>query len=410
MNARELISQAQVYRYGERLLAKFPDLAQRFARDTVVPDQVEIHLPPAGPRLCWLDCPHCFTHCGRDGPHDAIALDRLLDLVGQIGTGHPGTGERPEKIILAGFNTDPLNSPYVGAVARRVKECGFMLGVHTKGLRIPSDFADALMLAGNRGDYLSFSVDAGSDAVFNAAHGIQGSAHIYTRIKSNIAMLVRRKRTAGAEFKLIATYLITEHNALVEEIQAFVEDMFGLGVDHLRLSEPIKPVMGSEDRSSVTFPEVSTQTSSRIREFVESLRADHPDKIHYLDFPATPLRVLPCYARWMVPTIGYDGFLYPCCLTASDQFSRLRLADLRSTPFWRAYRADARLDHRSANCQCDRKSVCINSAVSLHLNGRVSPHDHRTGQRHIVSGERRGITRLAHTRRSERQAYRTQCP
>ena len=97
-----------------------------------------------------------------------------------------------------------------------------MLGVHTKGLAIPADLFEALLLRGKDGDYISFSVDAGSDAVFNLAHGASESARHYTRIKSNIHTLVQQKHDVNAKLKIIAAYLVTRHNAAVEEVDDVV--------------------------------------------------------------------------------------------------------------------------------------------------------------------------------------------
>lgn len=355
----------KIYNHSAHVMAKFPDLRWRLVHGTVVPDQVEIHLPPRGKARCWLKCPHCFDCGAMRVIFERISRRRLLQVIREIGCGHPQTGEVPEKIIVSGFDTDPLNSAHIEAVVAEVKRQGFVLGVHTKGLRVSNRLVGLLTHTNRPGDYVTFGVDSGSDEVFNIVHGVpERSARLFSKVKKNIQRLVEAKQAAGSTLSVVATYLITSANSSPEEVQRFARTMLSLGVDHIRVSQPMEPVMGHRDRSRHTFPQATPEDARMVRDCVSALSAANPGRVCYLEHEPEVVRTLPCYLRWLQPTVGFDGWLYPCCLTACEEFSSLRLGDLKQSKFWDAYRAKAALDFVGANCQCDRKSAIINSDIS----------------------------------------------
>ena len=85
-------------------------------------------------------------------------------------------------------------------------------------------------------------------------------------------------------------------------------------------------------------------------------------------------RTTPCFARWIYPTVGYDGWLYHCSQTGSPNFRPIALGDLSKMEFWELF-----YDYDSENlngyltscgkkmdktgCRCDRKMHVTNLSV-----------------------------------------------
>ena len=82
-------------------------------------------------------------------------------------------------------------------------------------------------------------------------------------------------------------------------------------------------------------------------------------------------RSFPCFARFIYPTIGFDGFLANCSQSAAPHFRDMALGNLVTVDFW-----DAFYDYDTADlpgflerqhqkmmrndCRCDRKEHTVN--------------------------------------------------
>tara|TARA_B100000242_G_C43009306_1_gene469186 strand:+ start:535 stop:882 length:348 start_codon:yes stop_codon:yes gene_type:complete len=85
-------------------------------------------------------------------------------------------------------------------------------------------------------------------------------------------------------------------------------------------------------------------------------------------------RTLPCYARYLFPTIGFDGWLYNCSQSSAPNFRSTALGDLTKNDFWDLfYNYDSKnLDSylsicnkkiADSGCRCDRKEHIVNQSV-----------------------------------------------
>jgi MoaA/NifB/PqqE/SkfB family radical SAM enzyme len=364
-----------IYQYGGRIMEKFPDLAQRFRAGMVVPDQVEVQLPPRTKTLCWLACPHCYCETGVRHDRPVLSTDRLTALITEIAQGHPATGEMPEKVILGGVNTDPLNSHSAEPVLQSARGRGFVVGIHTKLLVVPKTLARTIADTSRAGDYLSVSVDAGSDATFNSVHGVRNHrAPLYTLVLENIGRVARWRAELGSCLSITATYLLTRDNCRPAEVTRFVNDVFAAGVDYVRFSLPIVPARYLETDRQPCFPTPDPMKVGLARRRIEKLMLRFSGRVCYMDAPTKAAKVVPCFSRWLQPVVGYDGFLYPCCQTASGLFAELRVADLREEGFWHAYLKRQALNVEAAACLCDRKAADLNRCVKTGL-GAISRDD-----------------------------------
>lgn len=353
-----------VYSYGESVLSKFTNLTERVESDTLIPHQIEIHPPPKGKKLCWFGCKHCYTQTDID-ESERILGSRLVEIIDEVSNGSPKTGEKPEKLIISGFRTDPLNSNTIFDVLEASKRGKFVTGIHTKGLKLTDELIEGLTRDNIEGDYISFSIDAGNNLTYNKVHGVNNhQAILYDQVRKNISRLMDKVRTSNSDLKVRLTYLLTNENC-DEQVVDFIKHFSDLGVHTLRFSIPILPTMGNQERNN-DFPKVSVHDLKVFEERFYNLKKEDTDFV-YLKFENNPHRVQPCWSRWLLPTIGYDGYLYPCCLVASKEFESLRIADVKKVGFWDAYYKKVDLDLGLANCQCDRKAAEIHDAVNYNL-------------------------------------------
>lgn len=353
-----------VYSYGKRILEKFPDLKERLRSGTIIPHQVEIHPPPKGKDLCWLRCKHCYTQTDL-GQEQRISGDKLVEIIKEISDGSPKTAEKPEKIIFSGFRTDPLNSHTLVDIIRASKDGGFVIGIHTKGLVLNEEIIATLTERNQNGDYISFSIDAGDNQTYNSIHGVRNpQARLYDCVVENVGRLMKQVRKTASNLKVRTTYWLTNEN-FGDQVRYFVRTFSEIGVHTIRFSLPIFPTMGSQTRQS-EFPQISEGDLKSFKKIFEELSRTY-GQLLYFPYKENPERTLPCYCRWMLPTIGFDGYLYPCCVVASKEFETIRMGDLKKEGFWETYYRSVNLNHDAANCQCDNKEMEVNRMIHSHL-------------------------------------------
>ena len=80
---------------------------------------------------------------------------------------------------------------------------------------------------------------------------------------------------------------------------------------------------------------------------------------------------VPCFARFIFPTVGYDGWLYHCSQSSSPNFRPMALGDLSKNSFWNLYYnydlnnpdeyfKSCTKKMNDLGCRCDRKMHIAN--------------------------------------------------
>lgn len=358
------------YRYAADYVPDWSVFKTSVLNKTVMPHQIEWQPGPATDKLCWLPCPHCYGGSAQAVP-DRLPLDRALDVLTEIIDGGV------QKIIFAGYATDPLHSPDFDYLFNAAVCRGITVGINTKALKI----SDALLHSLESGmmhpkSYVSVSVDAGSDAMYGIVHqGVYGTG-LYNRILNNVRILNRcRWECTTKPFELAATYLVFRENAVFGEMQRFVQDFREAGCDVLRFAFPQEP-RGAQAEAMIPTPDERRQWAKMIRLIVEAedssecriMFAD-TDQEHDLIGQS---RTLPCVSRFVFPAIGYDGWLYPCSQSAAPDFHKMALGNLAHHGFWDLYyryNAEHFADWiqlqgpmmETCGCRCDRKAHLLNA-------------------------------------------------
>lgn len=342
---------------------------------TVVPYQVEIQPGRIkGKNICWLTCSYCY---GGQSPQtaDRLSPDRYVDLMHQIAKG-PHGGVR--KIIFAGYATDPLNYEHIDDLVAAAQENGQITGFNTKAIRISDRLVDLLADKNSAAtSYFNISVDAGSPEKYNQVHDVAAKTDIYHKVLDNLSRVATKRDANGASRDLSVSYLITRLNNDNAEIESAIRDISAAGADLIRFTFPQLPRgMDSEAGSIVPARDEARQIFDRVAPMIREMSTDRTRTL-ILDmdakFNVVPRRILPCVARFVFPTIGFDGFMYHCSQSSAPQFRDLALGNMEQRDFWDAY-YDYDVDEfwetmqresysvmDRLDCRCDRKEQCVNA-------------------------------------------------
>ena len=85
-------------------------------------------------------------------------------------------------------------------------------------------------------------------------------------------------------------------------------------------------------------------------------------------------RTIPCFARYLFPTVGFDGWLYNCSQSSAPNFRSAALGDLNKKNFWDLYYNYDNGDFKNfintcakkisnSGCRCDRKEHVLNQKI-----------------------------------------------
>ena len=183
-----------------------------------------------------------------------------------------------------------------------------------------------------------------------------------------------------APLDISATYLLNPLNSSTEEVLKSIHDLRETGVDLIRFTFPQVPRGYSVDTNDPNIPSHKqiTEYMKRLRPLVEK-ENDNQCQVLILDLDSmhdvyqVP-RSLPCFARYIFPSIGFDGWLSHCSESAAPHFRDLAMGNLQTQDFWEVfYNYDVDDFKREVNgacskmellnCKCDRKEHVVNSRI-----------------------------------------------
>lgn len=364
------------YNFKSDYIEDFKVFRNEIIKKEIIPYQVEFQAPPRGKKICWLECPYCYGLSANNNG-ERLSKERGLEILKQIIVGGV------KKIIFAGYATDPLNCDYIGELLDLTISNKAIFGFNTKALKISDTFFNALN--NNKisdSSYISLSVDAGSNETYNLIHDVKAKkVKIYDQVLKNAKKLGEIKKENY--FDLSAAYLVNINSANVNDYENFINDFMSAGCNVLRFSFP-QPPKDIETKKGVvpTQEEIDFYISdlNKLKKKYENdkclILVSNPDADH--DIFNKP-RTLPCYARYLFPTVGFDGWLYNCSQSSAPNFRSTALGDLSKNNFWDLfYNYDSKNfdDYMSvcnkkiagSGCRCDRKEHIVNQSV---INSKV---------------------------------------
>jgi len=344
---------------------EYENFAEKILSYSSVPYQIEIQPGrEKGKALCWMSCPYCYGGSAQNSG-ERLSAERYKEIIKEVSSGPNG---RIEKLILAGYATDPLNYEHFDDLYECSINNDFITGIHTKLLKISKKFLSLVSQKNVReNSYISISVDAGFKESYNVTHGITTSVDILKKIYENIHNIQNVKNKV---IDINTTYLLTVHNSSLEEISKSIEDLQSLEVDTLRFSFPQVPRKYDYKQKTNIFIENRSDLIKKIKDLIDKKQNDKtfvsivdPDTKYEIN----ELRAIPCYARFAHPAIGLDGYLYHCSESSSPDFHDQSLGNLKDKNFWELYysynKNDVEKDFKlmaKNNCMCDRKLFIVN--------------------------------------------------
>ena len=371
MKTNKQIELEKKYNFKGNYIKDFKIFRDQIIQKKIIPYQVEFQAPPRGKKICWLECPYCYG-LSADNNGDRLSKERGLKILKQILDGGV------KKIIFAGYATDPLNCSYIDELLDLTISNKAVFGFNTKALKISDSFFNALInnkISDN--SYISLSVDAGSNDTYNLIHDVKAKkAKIYDQVLNNAKKLGMIKNKNY--FDLSAAYLVNANSANLNDYENFINDFMAAGCNVLRFSFP-QPPKDTETKKGVvpTQEEINFYISDlfKLKKKYENdkclILITNPDSDHNIYYKP---RTLPCYARYLFPTVGFDGWLYNCSQSSAPNFRSTALGDLTKDDFWSLfYNYDSdNLDTfmsvcnkkiANSGCRCDRKEHIINQSV-----------------------------------------------
>ncbi len=343
----------------------YENFAKKILNYTCVPYQIEIQPGrEKGKALCWMSCPYCYGGSAENSG-ERLSIDRYKEIIKEVSSGPNG---RINKLILAGYATDPLNYEHIDQLFESSLNYEFITGFHTKLLKISNKFLDLASRPDvKEKSYISVSVDAGKKESYNLTHGLTSSVDILKKIYKNIEKVQTKKNKV---IDINTTYLLTNHNCGLDEISASINDLSDLEVDTLRFSFPQVPRKYDYSQKGNIFIEDRKSLINEINNIIEKKKTNKtfvsivdPDTQYNIN----ELRALPCYARFAHPAIGLDGYLYHCSESSSPDFHDQSLGNLKDNNFWDLYYSyDKETVEKSFKlmeknkCMCDRKLFIVN--------------------------------------------------
>ena len=358
------------YLFSTQYLSNIDEFKKNILNKEIKPYQVEFQAPPRGKKICWLECPYCY---GLSAEDNGVRLEKTrgVEILRQILDGGV------KKIIFAGYATDPLNCSYIEDLLSLTMLKDAIFGFNTKALKISDKFFEIL---NNKkiaeSSYISLSVDAGSNETYNKIHGVKGNPKIYDKVLENTKKLGIIRKTNY--FDLSAAYLVNIHSSKKEDYERFLSDFIGAGCNLIRFTFPQQPkgiktekgVVPSE-KEKEKYMKILLELKKKYETPNCSILIVDADQEH--DIYNKP-RTLPCFARYIFPTVGFDGWLYNCSQSSAPNFHSSALGDLTKNDFWELF-YNYQIDnfenfHNLCNrkidqsgCKCDRKEHIINQKI-----------------------------------------------
>lgn len=371
---KQAINSLEKYKFSTKYFENPEQLKKDIIEKKVIPHQVEFQPGPQGKKICWLSCPYCYGESALNNT-ERPSTERLVEILNQIADGGV------KKVTFAGWATDPLNSKSIDDLLETAIKRKMIFGFNTKPIKVSDRFIDILKNNEiNHESWISLSIDSGSNEVFNKVHGMNTKAPLYDRVLQNVNR-IKTANTPERKFDISAAYLLNKFNSSKKEIERFILDFQNAGCNLLRFSFA-QPPRGLIDQEKIdTVPDVyeKNEMMFELKNWINNFNNDDctvlvvdPDKennIFYKD------RTLPCVARFIYPTVGFDGRLYQCSQSAAPNFKDTEIGDLKSTNFWDLYYNYDVTDFigffkksgetiAKTGCRCDRKEHIANTKIA----------------------------------------------
>jgi MoaA/NifB/PqqE/SkfB family radical SAM enzyme len=349
-------------KYGANYIPDLEEFKQKVLNKTIIPHQVEFQPGPMKGNLCWLKCPYCYGGSAID-TGERLTEDVALQVIDSLAS------KGVNKVIFAGYCTDPLNCEYIENITYKALVNNMTVGFNTKLLRIKENFIGRVLLFSTPNSYISVSIDAGNNDSYNRVHGIKSAATSYDRVLANVKSVTKWE----SNLDITVSYLLNRVNGGFDEVQKFIRDFQMSGIKLIRFAFPQLPRNASRKVKSMIIARAYRDWYKKRLQNVIDEYTNGACPIILVDaddeYNITSPRTLPCLARWIYPTVGFDGWLYHCSQSSAPNFRKMALGNLAEHDFWELYYdyniteeyfKDLEKNMKECGCKCDRKEHLTN--------------------------------------------------
>ena len=346
---------------------------------TVVPYQVE--LQPGNTKskeICWMKCPYCYGGSS-EKVDEFIEKDRYISLINEISKGPNGD---INKHVYAGYATDPLNCEFIDELVKASINNKKIIGIHSKLIKISDNLLNEISsIKYTKESYLTVSLDAGDNESYNKVHNLPIKSKIYDKVLNNLSIINKNVFNNESFLDVTVNYLLTPFNIDKKIISNAIKECENVGAKVIRFSFPQLP-RGKDSFLQLQLFNRAEQIeiAKELNIFLKTIQSKI--SVIFSDFDSDieiqKKRTHPCFARFLYPTISYDGFLSHCSQSSAFHFRNMSLGDLREKNFWDCYydydgeTYDQLLKYLSSDfekmqqndCRCDRKEHAVNKMFS----------------------------------------------
>jgi len=315
------------YYYWEQLLEHIGSPDKIFDGNLTYPRQLEIHLPGDGTKPCNF---HCFYCAGKTfikdiGNWEERGLRLIKELDGRI-----------PFHIHGGSYTEPTMNPYLLDYLRVAKETGCHFGIHTNGslllhLEKERGFLTQLCeIAGDKIDYLSISLDAGSVGSHCMTKGLK--KNWFSEILAGIKRATELRDQTGNKPAIRICYLMNQYNSSQKEIDFIVDFAKRVKADSLRFSIPFAHYgqdfkMVRDYKHTLEIPREKPYYN-KVHKHLTNEGLPHifwfSPKLQDVDL----LDFKECAYGYYQVCMGADNYLYRCTTVSTPTFKQMRLGTI----------------------------------------------------------------------------------
>lgn len=328
------MSRPSVYRYWDQLLehiGHIGDPSVIFDGSLVYPRQLEIHLPSNKKEPCNFDCFYCAGYRFRKdlGDFEMEALELLRKLDGRI-----------PYVIYGGSYTEPITNPYFLTFLHETKRTGCHFGIHTNGSllkRLEEDqgwITELCRIAGDKTDYLSVSLDAGSTKSHCKTKRV--THDWFSEILDGIRYATELRDEYGKPSVRLC-YLMNQMNSSQEELDFIVDFAKEVGTDSLRFSIPFAHYAQEFDVVRKYKANVEQRNKGPYYDKVEKHLSKSQSEQPFVFWMSPDLQDVDlfnfdkCAYGYYQICIGADGYVYRCTTVSTPTFKGHRLGKLTSS-------------------------------------------------------------------------------
>ena len=290
------------FQYEKKLLLNNFEMIECIIKGLTPPPPFCVEVHPSG--FCNNNCRWCRGESGKKTPDfspcnmEKEALLNLVDQVKNIGS---------QRILFDGYYGEPLMNPATKEAMNKALEIGLEIALGTNGLLLNEEVREVIV----KGKYVRISLDAGSNETHNLLKKTKGKP--YDEIIKNLAELVKLKNEIKSEVRIGISFIIQSENICEIIDVAKTAKEIGCNLIQFKISmadpmgilteEQLDEVFNLLEQTKQSYEDslfnvvVVTSKKDAMKESSNRLRPDYTN----------------CYANILMPVIGPDGNIYPCC-------------------------------------------------------------------------------------------------